>query len=87
MSKRLVTIASYPPRFWTVLINPIWGTYFGDFPRIVVSDNKGSGTGWDFLVNVQDITGDGNANAVSVQSVGGNAGQNFTIIYDYSAAF
>ena len=87
MSKRLVTIASYPPRFWSVLINPAMGTYYGDFPRVIVSDNKGSGTGWDFLVSVQDITGDGNANSVSVQSVGGNAGQNFTIIYDYSTAF
>tara|TARA_R100001443_G_C3363736_1_gene179595 strand:+ start:4247 stop:8782 length:4536 start_codon:yes stop_codon:yes gene_type:complete len=81
MSKRLVTISSHPPKFWGVLLG-VNGLYGGpEMPEIQVHDNKASGTGWDFLVDVADTTGDGNAPLIQLNSIGGTPGQTFTLKY------
>ena len=82
-NKRLVTIQSMPGLFWDVEPGPMGG--FGiPAPKILVSDVKSSGTDWDFIVDVSDITGDGYlGGAVAVQALShmGNPGAIFHVTY------
>ena len=58
MNKRLVSISSNPPVFFGVIpgANGGWSV---PPPKILICDLKNSGTGWDYVVSAQDITGDG----------------------------
>ena len=65
--KRLVSISSNPPPFFGVIPGSS-GLWSAPAPSIIVSDLKNSGTGWDYLVAVDDITGDGNLGGILIPS-------------------
>jgi len=58
VNKRLITITSNPPIFFGVIPGSNGG-YSSPRPEILISDQKNSGSGWDYIVDAQDVTGDG----------------------------